>query len=472
MLPGVPDATEGLERVAAHHALAVVAGCLRHGDGRGPGRRVLVDGGHREVAQGAGPLDGEEHVAHLVLHRLERADRHPELLAVLHVRQDHLEERVGDTHRLERQSERRLLDGAGHAERGRGTARLPRARSSGTSTRSSLALQRGRLASSERTGARPASAAGTTKAPTPSPARATTATSAVPAGATSPSLVPSRTQPPSARSAVMVTSPSDHPRGVVGHRHGPGDGTGGQLREKALALVGRADLPDHRGELGERGEQGPGGDGAAQLLDDDGGLDDGEAEATVLLGNRQRRPVERDHGAPQALGRFAALDDGTDQFERALLVEERTDGRAQLLLLAREFELHRPPFPAVPVCRFDPRSRLPQAGRSGRVYLTTVSASLVLPSRRTVFWEAMEGCTRGGRRSGMQARTGETGARIVVVEPSLPGREVRSPTLSGAPLAQRQSNGLLIRRFRVQIPRGALHGLDPVGATGLVRVGS
>jgi hypothetical protein len=30
------------------------------------------------------------------------------------------------------------------------------------------------------------------------------------------------------------------------------------------------------------------------------------------------------------------------------------------------------------------------------------------------------------------------------------------PTLSGAPLAQRQSNGLLIRRFRVRIPRGAL----------------
>src|SRR6516162_6484556 len=31
----------------------------------------------------------------------------------------------------------------------------------------------------------------------------------------------------------------------------------------------------------------------------------------------------------------------------------------------------------------------------------------------------------------------------------------RSPTLSPAPLAQRQSNGLLIRRFRVQIPGGA-----------------
>jgi xylitol oxidase len=33
-----------------------------------------------------------------------------------------------------------------------------------------------------------------------------------------------------------------------------------------------------------------------------------------------------------------------------------------------------------------------------------------------------------------------------------------SPTLSHAPLAQRQSNGLLIRRFRVQIPRGAPDG--------------
>ena len=246
------------------------------------------------------------------------------------------------------------------------------------------------------------------------------------------------------------------PARLVGQRHGPRGGARGHLREKALTLVASADLPDHRGELSDGGKQGPGGNRPAQLLDDDGGLDDGEAEATVLLGNRQRRPVERDHGSPEALGRLAALDDATNQFERALLVEEQTDGSTQLLLVAREFELHRPPFPAVPACWFDPRSGLRHAGRSGRVYLTTVSASPVLPSRRTVFWEAIGGVYPGGspvrdaspdrRNRGPQHRR----------EPTLPGHDVCSPTLSGAPLAQRQSNGLLIRRFRVQIPRGAL----------------
>src|SRR5271155_1618018 len=71
VLPRVADAAEGLDRLAAHEALTVVTGGLGHGDRRGAGGRVLVDGGDGEVAQGAGALEGEEHVAHLVLDRLE-----------------------------------------------------------------------------------------------------------------------------------------------------------------------------------------------------------------------------------------------------------------------------------------------------------------------------------------------------------------------------------------------------------------
>ena len=64
----------------------------------------------------------------------------------------------------------------------------------------------------------------------------------------------------------------------------------------------------------------------------------------------------------------------------------------------------------------------------------------------------------GGRRSEAQARAGGAGG---LRRDSGTETEGRSPTLCGAPLAQRQSNGLLIRRFRVRIPRGARVGLTP-----------
>src|ERR1700679_153405 len=44
VLPGEPDAAEGLDRFATDEALAVVGGSLGHGDSRGPVRRVLADG--------------------------------------------------------------------------------------------------------------------------------------------------------------------------------------------------------------------------------------------------------------------------------------------------------------------------------------------------------------------------------------------------------------------------------------------
>ena len=204
---------------------------------------------------------------------------------------------------------------------------------------------------------------------------------------------------------------------------------------------------------------GPGGDGPAQLLDDDGRLEDGQADAAVLLGDGQGGPVEGDHGAPQLLGRLAGLDDGADGVDGTLLFEERADRGTQLFLLSRELELHRTPFPALPVASPTP-CRAAGARRSGRVYLTPLSASVAratfTPPR--FLGRTWAGCALGGspvrgaspdRRRGGRAR-GSTSS------PALPDDGVRSPTLSGAPLAQRQSNGLLIRRFRVRIPRGAL----------------
>ncbi len=141
----------------------------------------------------------------------------------------------------------------------------------------------------------------------------------------------------------VVQSPA--PR-VVGQRHGAGDGAGGDLRQEAPALFGSADFPDHRRELGDGGQQGSRRDGSAQLLHDDGHLDEGQPDATVLLGDGQGGPIERDHGAPELLGRLTRLHDGSDDLDGALLLEERSDRGAQLLLLGRELELHRPPFAA------------------------------------------------------------------------------------------------------------------------------
>ena len=165
--------------------------------------------------------------------------------------------------------------------------------------------------------------------------------------------------------------------------------------EEPLLLLGRADFADHGGELGDGGQQRPGGDGPAQLLDDDGRLQDGQADAAVLLGDGQGGPVEGDHGAPELLGRLAGLDDGAHHIDGALLLEERADRGTQLLLLTRELELHRTPSPASPVASPIP-SGASGAARSGRVYLTPLSASgSVLPSRRPFSGKDVVGCALG-----------------------------------------------------------------------------
>ena len=198
---------------------------------------------------------------------------------------------------------------------------------------------------------------------------------------------------------------------MVGQGHGARDGARGDLRQEALALFGGADLPDHRCELGDGGQQGPRRNGSAQLLHDDGHLHKGEADATVLLGDGQGGPIERDHGAPELLGWLARLHHRTDELHGALLLEERTDRGAQLFLLGRELELHRPPFTALAGCRSDRRCTTAAPGRSGPS-VPDAHVSLpwrVLPSRRSVFWEAGHREPPGGRRSEAQARAGDFG---------------------------------------------------------------
>ena len=90
----------------------------------GPAVGILLNGGDGVVAEGPGALDGHEHVGHLVLHRLERADGDPELLAILDVGQRHLEEGLRGSQRLQGRGQRRFLNGPGETGQQGGTSRL------------------------------------------------------------------------------------------------------------------------------------------------------------------------------------------------------------------------------------------------------------------------------------------------------------------------------------------------------------
>ena len=265
----------------------------------------------------------------------------------------------------------------------------------------------------------------------------------------------------------MVTSSSDQARGWSASATAPATAPVATPERKRCCCSQRPDLADQRDELGHRGQERPGRHGATELLDDDGRLEEGQPDAAELLGDGEGGPVEGDHGSPQLLGGLTGLDDGPHHVDGALLLEEGTHRVTQLFLLSRELELHCTPSPAVPVAS----PTLPAAPvggrRSGRVYLTPMSASApVLASRRPVFWEGRGlGVPRGvagPRRKPGPAARGVCGTVLA-------DTGGRSPTLCGAPLAQRQSNGLLIRRFRVRIPRGASRGLHSLSLTPIGR---
>src|ERR1700722_1863223 len=416
VLPGEADATEGLDRFAPDEALAVVGSSLGHGDGGGAVRRVLVDGGDGEIAEGTGPLDGEEHVAHFVLDRLEGADGDAELLALLDVGQQQLEEGVAGADRLEREPDRRLLEGAGDSHCGGPAAR----RTQGAVVGDEDALERGVGEGPARIERMDGGQAGLRGghdecthaiigAGDDDDRRGALGGQDAPLDACEQPAAFGRFRGP--RDVLHRPGPR-----VIGQRHRPGDGTGGHLREEPLLLLGRADFAHHRGELRDGGQERTGGDGPAQLLDDDGRLEDGQADAAVLLGYAQGGPVEGHHGPPELLGRLARLDDGAHDSDGAFPLEERADRGTQFLLLSCELQLHRTPFPALPVAHSVLVRRLPQgAARSGRVHLTPLPVSApVLSSRRPVFWEGRGWVCPGGspvrgaspdrRRGGLRER--------------------------------------------------------------------
>ncbi len=109
VLPRVADAAEQLDAVRRHQPLAVAGGGLRGGDRRRAALVVLGDGGGGEHAHAPRSLDGDEHVRQLVLDRLERADRHAELLALLRVLEVRVEDRLARADELERDRGRDLL---------------------------------------------------------------------------------------------------------------------------------------------------------------------------------------------------------------------------------------------------------------------------------------------------------------------------------------------------------------------------
>ena len=100
-----------------------------------------------------------------------------------------------------------------------------------------------------------------------------------------------------------------------------------------------------------------------------------------------------------------------DDLDGALLLEEGTDRGTQFFLLSRELELHRTPFPALPVASPTSSRAIPGAARSGRVYLTPMSVSAALCYLHDAPFSGKDvvGCALGGRRSEAQARTGDAG---------------------------------------------------------------
>ena len=316
----------------------------------------------------------------------------------------------------------------------------PRARSCGTNTWSRVASARGRLASSECTGVRPASAVGTTNAPMPWPARATTMTSVVPSAAMMPIFRPVRDHPPSTGSAIKVTSSRDHARGWSASATAPAMAPVATPGQETLLLFCGADLAHHGCELRDRGQEGTGGDSAAKLFHDDGRLQNGEADAAVLLGDGQSGPVEGNHGAPQFLGGLARLDDGAHDVDGAFLLEERADGGTQFFLFTRELELHRTPSPGLAGCLFGavrhPHGRqqigasVPDANVSLRCLCYLHAAPF---SGKERGWVCPGGSPVRGASPGPATRGACCNGAM------LADTEGRSPTLSGGPLAQRQA---------------------------------
>ena len=127
VLPRVADAAVDLDALLGEQALAVAGGGLGHRRRARAAGIVLGDRERREVAERPGALERDHHVGELVLDRLERPDRHAELLALLGVLERGVEDRLRGADHLERDGHGRLLERA-QQRRARPTRRDRRAR--------------------------------------------------------------------------------------------------------------------------------------------------------------------------------------------------------------------------------------------------------------------------------------------------------------------------------------------------------
>ena len=291
----------------ARNAGTVAGGGLGHRGGQRSALVVLGDRERGEVGGGAGPLERDQHVGELVLDRLERADGHAELLALLGVVERHVEDRLAGADHLERERQwwpprRAALDrgGRGRAGLAEHAVRADASRRRGRRGRG------GRLASSAAIGVAVAALPGTTNTPIPSsPAR--------PAHAGHDRDLVGR-----AASTRCGVDALEH--GTVGAaRAWPSRRVAGRSPRPAMQVPVRSPAATGAQERGllRRPSPPPAPSGRTarrwrgtararstrpSSSSDDRELDHAEPEPAVLLRHRQRRPAERDHLRPQAVG--------------------------------------------------------------------------------------------------------------------------------------------------------------------------
>jgi hypothetical protein len=99
----------------------------------------------------------------------------------------------------------------------------------------------------------------------------------------------------------------------------------------------------HRHELRGGGQERRGIADVAELLEHDGQLDRGGADAAVLVRNGQPGPVEAGQGGPQAAAVVLAVEDLAQVRRRAFLGQDLGHGGLETQLVVVEGEIHPSP---------------------------------------------------------------------------------------------------------------------------------
>ena len=326
------------------------AGSRRRRPSRRPTARcapVVVLGDRRggEVRTTPGALDGDEHVGELVLDRLERTDRHAELLALLRVLERRVEDRLTRADELERDRGRRSL--AAPARRPSRCDRQAFAVADAPDCVERVRSVPSRVEGADRRAA-------------------------------------SRRRPAPATTWSSTTAGDDVDLAAAQHRDRD------RTRPAPRELAGR-DLLEPRAAAASASRNsgtnpatvassGPGAIDAAELLGEDGELGEAETDAAVLLGDRERRPVEPDERVPQPRPASDGSPDTTaSTWARTSDVghsfaEHGADGVAQLFLFCAEVELHQRSRSIVRTSAASARRSSFSIGVSGSASTTTTAS--------------------------------------------------------------------------------------------------